>query len=171
MSVAQTERWDALAGRAGDRFEVHPAGLLGHDYRFVSGSGEEFGRLELYGLKGARFVAEGVEAEIRREGRIRLRYLMTAGGAEVLRAGTERFLGGTYRIDCLGEVYRVRPGLLGRETPVLAEDGTEVVRLVGGLPGRRLRVSLLAPRTVPVAVFAVYQAISLQRRAYLASRR
>lgn len=168
MSAAQSEHWRALGERAGSRFEARPSGL--HGYQLAAVGGGEFGRLELHGLKGARFRAGDLEAGIARRGIWRLRYGMTSDGEEILRAGTERFLSGIWRAEYLGRGYRIRPGLLKREASVSSASGEEIARISGRSAGRSYEISLNSPGAMPVVIFAVYQIIALQRRAYLTGR-
>lgn len=177
MSVSQNECWITLGDRAGSRLEAAPTGPLGHEYRFLNHTGEEFGRLRLRGLRGASFAAEELTAEILRQGALRLRYRMTCAGEEILTAGPERPLGGTYRIETRRSSYRSRPGFLKREVVLwLAGDNPEDVRyesveaarIDGSLTGRGLSVRMADPEHLPATVFAVYQLLSLQRRIHTA---
>lgn len=159
-----TGLWNRL--RRTPTLTARARGFLG-DELILSTGGEEVGRLELRGLRGATFTAGELETIVERTADAG--YRMFAAGEEVLTAHPTS--GGGLEIACGGRTYTATISLLRNTAVVRDPAGGEAARVSGGLAGRSYTVETdpddaCAP---PVALLALYHTASRRRRAYQAA--
>lgn len=161
-----TNSWWDLESALDGSFLVRARGLLGTGF-VLSGKSGEFGSLSL-GAGGAEFEADGLTATIERAG---TGHRMLTGGEETLTAN-RRSSGGLWILAPNGtpggHSYEASLRLLRNTATARSRGGEEVVRVRGGLASRGYEASF-ADGALPVAVFLLYYAASLRRRAFRAS--
>ena len=159
--------WTELRERLAGYFAARSRGLLALEYVLSSRSGEEFGRLRVHGPEGAELEIWGTRAEVERTARSR--YRMLTGGAQTLvaePAGSAHVL----EVRCENRVYEARIDLPRNTAVARSPGGQEAARIVGGLTNRSYEADFDAADegSLPVAVFLLYHAAALRRRAFLA---
>ena len=161
--------WMELQERLAGSFAARARGILALEYVLSSRSGEEFGRLRVHGPEGAELEIGGTRAEIERTSRSR--YRMLTGGAQMLEAQPAR--SAALEVRCENRVYEARIDLLRNTAVALSSGGREAARIVGGLTNRSYETDFDATDegSLPVAVFLLYHAAALRRRAFLAGAR
>ena len=160
--------WMELGERLAGYFAARSRGLLALEYVLSSRSGERFGRLRVHGPEGAELEIGGTRAEIERTARSR--YRMLTGGAQTLVAEPARSTADALKVRCENRVYEARLNLL-RNTAVARSSGDrEAARIIGGLTNRSYEADFDAADegSLPVAVFLLYHAAALRRRAFVA---
>lgn len=160
--------WKDLQGRLAGSFTARSRGFLGNEFAFSNG-GEELGRLKIMGLQGAEFTAGDLEAVVERTADSR--YVMLAGGEEVLRARPSRASANDLEIWCGDRTYTAAVGLLRNAAVARDRAGGETVRLAGNITGRGYGADIDAEDgcALPVAVLLLYHTASLRRHAYRAA--
>ncbi len=160
--------WMELRERLAGYFAARSRGLIALEYILSSRSGEEFGRLRVHGPEGAELEIGGARAEIERTARSR--YRMLTGGAQTLVAEPAHSTADALEIRCENRVYEARLNLLRNTAVARSSGGQEAVRIVGGLTNRSYEADFDAADggSLPVAVFLLYHAAALRRRAFLA---
>ncbi len=158
--------WKDLRELLAGYFAARAQGLLATEFVLSSRSGEEFGRLRVHGPEGAELEIGSTRAEIERTARSR--YRMLTGGAQTLVA--EPAGGNALEIRCENRVYEARLNLLRNTAVARSPRGQEAARIVGGLTNRSYEADFDAAveGSLPVAVFLLYHAAALRRRAFLA---
>jgi hypothetical protein len=161
--------WMELRERLAGYFAARARGILALEYVLSSRSGEEFGRLRVHGLEGAELEFGDTRAEIERTAPSR--YRMLTGGAQTLVA--EPAGGKALEVRCENRVYEARINLLRNTAVARSSGGREAARIVGGLTNRSYETDFDAADegSLPVAVFLLYHAAALRRRAFLAGAR
>ncbi len=158
--------WMELRERLAGYFAAR--GLLTPVYVLSSRTGEEFGRLRVHGLGGAELETRGTRAKIERTARSRYRIL--TGDADTLVAESARSTSSVLKIRCGNRTYEARLNLL-RNTAVACSSGGEgAARIAGGLTNRSYEAvfDVGDEGSLAVAVFLLYYAVALRRRAFLA---
>ncbi len=160
--------WMELRERLAGYFAARSRGLLALEYVLSSRSGEEFGRLRVHGPEGAELEIGSTRAEIERTARSR--YRMLTGGVQTLVAEPAHSTADALEIRCENRVYEARLNLLRNTAVARSPEGQEAVRIVGGLTNRSYEADFDAAEegSLPVAVFLLYHAAALRRRAFLA---
>ena len=158
--------WMELRERLAGYFAARARGLLALEYVLSNRSGEEFGRLRVHGPEGAELEIGGARAEIERTARSR--YRMMTGGAQTLVAEPARST--ALEVRCENRVYEARLNLLRNTAVARSPRSQEAARIVGGLTNRSYEIDFDAADegSLPVAVFLLYHAAALRRRAFLA---
>ncbi len=160
--------WKELGERLAGYFAARARGLLALEYVLSSRSGERFGRLRVHGPEGAELEVGSTRAEIERTARSR--YRMLTGGAQALEAEPARGAPDVLKVSCEGRLYEARIDLLRNTAVARYGGGGEATRIVGGLTNRSYEADFDAADegSLPVAVFLLYHAAALRRRASLA---
>lgn len=159
--------WNALQARLAGAFEAHAHGLLRVSYTLTNRNGNPFAGLRARD-GGAALTAGDLEAGIHQTSRGG--YRMLSQNTELVRATPLAESAATLRIECAGRVYEARLRLLRNVAVVRVRDGGEIVRLSGGLAGRRYE-AVFDPEiegALLVAVLVLHHASTLRRRIYLA---
>jgi hypothetical protein len=161
--------WMELRERLAGYFAARARGILALEYVLSSRRGEEFGRLRVHGPEGAELEIGGTRAEIERTSRSR--YRMLTGGAQTLEAEPAR--SAALEVRCENRVYEARIDLPRNTAVARSPGGREAARIVGGLTNRSYETDFDATDegSLPVAVFLLYHAAALRRRAFLAGAR
>jgi hypothetical protein len=161
--------WEHLRERLDGYFAARARGLLASELALSSRDGEELGRLLIEDSEGARLEAGVLRATIEREAMPR--YRMLAGGAEVLveTSGSAD----ASEVTCADRLYEVRLGVLRNTAVARSPEGSEAVRVAGGLTNRSYEVAFDAgdEGSLPVAVFSLYRIVALRRRAFVTGAR
>ncbi len=160
--------WMELRERLAGYFAARARGLLALEYVLSSRSGEEFGRLRVHGPEGAELEIGSTRAEIERTARSR--YRMLTGGVQTLVAEPAHSTADALEIRCENRVYEARLNLLRNTAVARSPGGQEAVRVAGGLTNRSYEADFDAADegSLPVAIFLLYHAAALRRRAFLA---
>jgi hypothetical protein len=158
--------WRQLRERLDGYFAASAKGLLGSELSLSSRSGEEFGRLRVEGLEGARLEAGGARATIERVASAS-RYRMLADNEEVL----VEVAGGTEASQAkLGErLYEIRLSPLRNTAVARSTEGSEAARVAGGLINRSYEASfdVRDEGSLSLAFFLLYRIVALRSRAFL----
>jgi hypothetical protein len=160
--------WTELRERLAGYFAARARGLLALEYVLSNRSGEEFGRLRVHGPEGAELEIGSTRAEIERTARSR--YRMLTGGVQTLVAEPAHSTADALEIRCENRVYEARLNLLRNTAVARSPRGQEAARIVGGLTNRSYEADFDAAEegSLPLAVFLLYHAAALRRRAFLA---
>jgi hypothetical protein len=160
--------WMELRERLAGYFAARSRGLLALEYVLSSRSGEEFGRLRVHGPEGAELEIGSTRVEIERTAPSR--YRMLTGGVQTLVAEPAHSTADALEIRCENRVYEARLNLLRNTAVARSPGGQEAARIVGGLTNRSYEADFDAADegSLPVAVFLLYHAAALRRRAFLA---
>lgn len=159
--------WNTLQTSLGGQFEARAHGLFRVSHTLIDRSGQPFGELR---TQGARVTLTTGDLEAGIERTSRNGYRMLTGEIELARAAPLADSAATLRIECAGQVYEAHLRLLRSTAVVRALDGGEIVRLSGGLTGRRYEAAF-DPRlegALPVAILVLHYLTALRRRIYLA---
>jgi hypothetical protein len=168
MEFAELKPWMELRQRLAGYFAARAHGLLALEFALSSLSGEEFGRLQVHGPGGAEFKTVSMRAKIERNAPFRYRILTDA--AETLVANPARSTSGALELKCADRTYDARLDLLRNTAVARSFGGGEAARIAGGLTNRRYEAvfDVGDEGSLPVAVFLLYHAVALRRRAFLA---
>ncbi|MCA1687142.1 MAG: hypothetical protein LC714_00735 [Actinobacteria bacterium] len=160
--------WMELRERLGGYFAARTRRLLALEFVLSSRSGEEFGRLRVYGPQGAEFEAGSTRAEIERTARSR--YRMLTGGAQTLVAEPTRSTSSVLKVSRGSRTYEARLNLLRNTAVVRSSRGERAARISGGLTNRSYEAAFDAgdEGSLPVAVFLLFHTVALRRRIFLA---
>jgi hypothetical protein len=163
--------WMELRERLAGYFAARSRGLLALEYVLSSRSGEEFGRLRVHGPEGADLELGSTRAEIERTARSR--YRMLTGDAQTLVAEPARSTADALKVRFGSRTYEARLDLLRNTAVARSSGGQEAARIVGALTNRGYETDFDAADegSLPVAVFLLYHAAALRRRAFLAGAR
>jgi hypothetical protein len=158
--------WRRLGETLEGSFAARERGLLASEFAILGREGEEVGRLEIHGDKGAELGAGYLEAQIERSPLSG--FTMLTDGAEIL---TAEPLGAwnAPEIKCLHRLYQGRLSLL-RNTARAGPAGEKAtVSITGGLTNRTYEAVFDAggEGSLPVAIFLLYLTVALRRKAYL----
>lgn len=159
--------WNTLQARLAGSFEARAHGLLRVSYTLMNRNGNPFAGLRAQGT-GAALAAGDLEAGI--EQTSRNGYRMLSEETELVRATPLAESTDTLRIECAGQVYEARLRLLRNVAVVRAREGGEIVRLSGGLAGRRYEAAFDAgvEGALLVAALVLHHMTTLRRRIYVA---
>ena len=161
--------WEGLRKLLAGSFSARPEGLITPRFALLDRDGGEFGRLHVHGLEGADLDAGPLRVRIERVAPSR--HAMLTGDAETLVAEPARS-SAALKISCAGRPYDARFYPLRNVAAARTPGGTEAARVRGGFARRGYEALFDADdeRSLPVAVFLLYHAVSLRRRIFLAGR-
>jgi hypothetical protein len=159
--------WSRLLGTLAGSFSARARGFLASEFILLKGGGGEFGSLRIHDPMGAELEAENLRAVIERAPRGRHR--MLSGDEETLVAQPLR-TADILEVRCGARRYEAHLSLLRNTAVARSSGGGEVARVTGGLTNRAYEAVFDAEDegSLPVAIFLLYYAVALRRRAYRA---
>ena len=158
--------WRRLGETLAGSFAARERRLLASEFALFGREGEEVGRLEIHGDKGAELGARYLEAQIERSAHSG--FTMLTDGAEILTAEPLAAWNAP-EIKCLHRLYQGRLSLL-RNTARAGPAGEKAtVSITGGLTNRTYEAVFDAgdEGSLPVAIFLLYLTVALRCKAYL----
>jgi hypothetical protein len=158
--------WRRLGETLEGYFAARARGLLAPDFAILAREGEEIGRLEIHGAKGAELGAGDLEARIERSALSG--YTMFTDGVEILTAEPRRAWN-VPEIKCLERLYLGRLSLLRNTARAGPAGERATVRITGALTNRTYEAVFDAgdEGSLPVAFFLLYLTVALRGKAYL----
>jgi hypothetical protein len=146
-------------------FTARACSLLAQAFILLDPVGEVFGRLRFNGASDVEFRSEGCVVVFEASGRS---YRMVVDGEEVLVADPKGWPRSELNISCGDQSYEARVSFFRNLAIASHPDGETVVRLSGGLTGRRYEIlySTEAEYALLVAVFLLWHVVVNRRRAY-----
>lgn len=167
--IMRLAAWGSLARELGGSFSARVRGVVSPEVILLTPDGGIFGRLVADEAGGRRLRAGDVSARI--ETQADGRYRMATAGAEVLDAGAS---GSATALELRSgdQSYGASISLLRNSATARSSDGTEAVRISGGLTNRRYRATFDPedPASLPVAVFLLDRLFTLRRDAFRVER-
>ncbi len=171
MEPSPLDPWRAPREALGGSLSARPRGLVAPEFVLLGRDGREFGRLLVRGPEGAELDAGPLRARIECVAGSD-RYRMLTGEAETLIAepATSSVV---MEIRCADRPYHARFDLLRNTAAARPAGGMETARLTGGTLTRRYEVLFDAEDdcSLLIALFLLYHAVRLRRRAFLTRTR
>lgn len=167
MEPSPLDPWRAPREALGGSLSARPRGLVAPEFVLLDRDGGEFGRLLVRGPEGAELDAGPLRARIERAAGSG-RYRMLTGEAETLvaePAGSSVAM----EIRCGESPYEATFDLLRNTAAARPANGAQTARLTGGALTRRYEALFDVEDgcSLPIALFLLYHAVTLRRRAFL----